>query len=297
MAVFRQQANLRFLRILVVVLPASLLLTAVWKQVMIVSLSASTWNSVPSWSSEDEGPLPQAVRVHYYAGTSRDTCLQRDTLAAVAKGLKASAWISETDCCSWPGVSCVDGLVTHLSITAITDTPHVLGSGTLPVQVSSLRSLQVLDMNGCNGISGTLPNGLMNLPRLSHLYSFGTRLSGTIGHVAPKLQELEMSKNKISGTLPTSLPTSLQYIFLESNLLSGTLPKSFSRLRRLKELELSENAFSGSVPASVSSLHLDHLDLQQNRALQGVPKSENKGSRCSGGADKYLRGAIPNRTS
>uniref|UniRef100_A0A7S4EUS4 Leucine-rich repeat-containing N-terminal plant-type domain-containing protein n=1 Tax=Chrysotila carterae TaxID=13221 RepID=A0A7S4EUS4_CHRCT len=248
MAVFRQQANLRFLRILVVVLPASLLLTAVWKQVMIVSLSASTWNSVPSWSSEDEGPLPQAVRVHYYAGTSRDTCLQRDTLAAVAKGLKASAWISETDCCSWPGVSCVDGLVTHLSITAITDTPHVLGSG-------------------------------------------------TIGHVAPKLQELEMSKNKISGTLPTSLPTSLQYIFLESNLLSGTLPKSFSRLRRLKELELSENAFSGSVPASVSSLHLDHLDLQQNRALQGVPKSENKGSRCSGGADKYLRGAIPNRTS
>mmetsp|Transcript_35804 Transcript_35804/g.75247 ORF Transcript_35804/g.75247 Transcript_35804/m.75247 type:complete len:159 (+) Transcript_35804:944-1420(+) len=121
--------------------------------------------------------------------------------------------------------------------------------------------------------------------------------SGTIGHVAPKLQELEMSKNKISGTLPTSLPTSLQYIFLESNLLSGTLPKSFSRLRRLKELELSENAFSGSVPASVSSLHLDHLDLQQNRALQGVPKSENKGSRCSGGADKYLRGAIPNRTS
>mmetsp|Transcript_35804 Transcript_35804/g.75246 ORF Transcript_35804/g.75246 Transcript_35804/m.75246 type:complete len:230 (+) Transcript_35804:291-980(+) len=178
MAVFRQQANLRFLRIVVVVLPASLLLTAVWKQVMIVSLSASTWNSVPSWSSEDEGPLPQAVRVHYYAGTSRDTCLQRDTLAAVAKGLKASAWISETDCCSWPGVSCVDGLVTHLSITAITDTPHVLGSGTLPVQVSSLRSLQVLDMNGCNGISGTLPNGLMNLPRLSHLYSFGTRLSG-----------------------------------------------------------------------------------------------------------------------
>ena len=50
--------------------------------------------------------------------------------------------------------------------------------GTLAPELTSLHSLEVLDLNGCD-VSGTLPQ-LGRLSRLTHVYAFQSKLSGPI---------------------------------------------------------------------------------------------------------------------
>ena len=151
-------------------------------------------------------------------------------------------------------------------------------------------------MHGCVP-APQLPSQLCALGGLNQFYAFGAKLSGTLPAAMLELrslQEVELSDCKLSGTLPPSLAQAsrLQYLFLESNRLSGTLPPGLASLRRLRELELSHNLLSGTVPRTLSALPLQHLDLQENPRLRGVPASKPKAG-CSGGAEKYLRGHTP----
>ena len=175
-------------------------------------------------------------------------------------------------------------------------------SGTVPTQLCQLEQLAVLDLNESPRLSGTLPTQLGRVSRLTHLYMFGSALSGSIPELSgcKALQELEMSHCRLSGTLPPSLGAArqLQFVFLDSNQLSGTLPSSLSRLGRLHELELSENRLSGSIPAALRAMPLQHLDLQHNPRLIGAAETRVSSQLdCSGGAAKYLRGGQPQTQS
>ena len=50
-----------------------------------------------------------------------------------------------------------------------------------------------------------------------------------------------------------------------------------------------EDRFSGTLPRAVARMRLEHLDVDQNAALRGVPVSKPKQG-CSGGSERYLRG-------
>ncbi|GJZ09748.1 receptor-like protein 51 [Tanacetum coccineum] len=87
-----------------------------------------------------------------------------------------------------------------------------------------------------------------------------------------KLTHIDFSKNKLKGTIPTSLNVlkSLKVLNFSSNNLIGVIPDSFGGLVSLEKLSLSANSLSGPIPGSLSNiLGLVHLDLGSNQ-LNGV---------------------------
>ena len=276
---FSRGANNRYVRLLLVVMPGSLLITWMWKQYEMVAPREREW-------PEAESDAISIRRVVYWAPP--DPQCNDDERAALRRlGLWNES--GTENCCLWSGVKCTGGHVTGLTLSG------GKASGTVPAQLCQLRQLAVLDLNENPRLSGTLPTQLGRMSSLTHLYLFGSALSGTIPELGgcKALQELEMSHCRLSGTLPPSLgaASKLKFVFLESNKLSGTLPTSLSRLGRLHELELSENKISGTVPAALRAMPLQHLDLQHNPRLSGAAETRaSSQSDCSGGAAKYLRG-------
>ena len=273
-----------FAKILCFVLPASLLLT--WAAPSSLATLSPADGAV--WLAPDEPELRYVVR--QYSAPAVALCADPEAADLLRDSLQVPAWRGRpaAECCRWRGVSCGwDGAVTKLALSGSR------ANGSLPTGLPSLlASLRVLDLNGLSALSGTLPP-LGRCARLTHAYLFGTALSGTLPRSLPgSLQELECSRCRLSGTLPDTLPRALQYLFLESNRLSGTLPASLSRLRSLTELELSDNRLEGSVPAALGSLGLRHLDLTGNERLTGSLATAPPKSGCSGGSDRYLRGRM-----
>ena len=73
------------------------------------------------------------------------------------------------------------------------------------------------------------------------------------------LSWLDLSGNHLSGSVPTALPGSVQYLLLFGNQLSGPIP-DLSFLTNLWGLSLNSNQLTGTVPAWVcnASQLLDH---------------------------------------
>ena len=289
-----------FARLLVVILPTSLLLTYIFKLASSDSLRRDAIAEL--YAASDEAAALAPTVVHHYiggGGTSTPRCSDAERAALFRAGAQLggsadwmvrAGWGEAADCCEWKGVSCAGGR----GVESISLSKERL-QGTLPTELGALAHLTSLDVNENAGLSGTLPTELAAAPKLTHLYAFGAHLSGTLPLAlggAHALQELELSHCRISGTLPGALPASLRFIFLESNRISGVVPSSLGQLRRLRELELSHNRLSGSLPGRVAHLRMDHLDFGQNPKLTGVPVAAPKQG-CSGGGDRYLRGAGP----
>ncbi|GMN60556.1 hypothetical protein TIFTF001_029644 [Ficus carica] len=151
--------------------------------------------------------------------------------------------------CSWQGITCSpQSKVISLSL------PNVfLNLSSLPPQLSSLSSLQLLNLSSTN-ISGTIPP---SFGQLTHL-----RL-------------LDLSSNSLLGAIPPELGalSSLQFLFLNSNRLSGKIPQQLANLSSLQVLCLQDNLINGSIPSQLGSL----VSLQQFRV----------------GGNPYLTGEIP----
>ena len=107
---------------------------------------------------------------------------------------------------------------------------------------------------------------------MSHNFLIGT-LPFEVGNLK-NLAELDLSKNRLSGKIPTTLETclSLQYLYLEGNSFEGVFPLSLSMLRGLEEIDLSQNNFSGNIPEFLSKfLSLKHLNISYNDFEGEVP--------------------------
>jgi Leucine-rich repeat (LRR) protein len=90
------------------------------------------------------------------------------------------------------------------------------------------------------------------------------------------LQILDLSKNIISGSIPSSLGnvSSLTEILLDTNILSGSVPETLSLIENLSVLSLGENNLSGHVSAKFCNISsLIHLDLSYNKLTGRIPSS------------------------
>ena len=147
--------------------------------------------------------------------------------------------------CHWKCVTCdADNLITGL---------YLAGSGlsgTVPDDIGLVTSLQFLDLSENFGLRGTLPASMGNLAQLQKFGFNSTRISGSLpatlaaistlthlaasgarleGHIPPmpSLHSLQLQYNeRISGTLPATLPTA--YLDLTGNAISGSLPSTLS---------------------------------------------------------------------
>jgi hypothetical protein len=206
-------------------------------------------------------------------------------------------WLTTNTPCSWHGVTCQSGHVSHL----YPNSNHLIGSippelsqlaylrglnlvnmgnnrlsGPIPPELGQLTNLQSLHL-GDNQLSGPIPPELGQLTNLGTLWLNGNQLSGPIppelGQLA-NLQALFLNGNQLSGPIPPELGqlANLQALFLNGNQLSGPIPPVLGQLTNLGTLYLNHNQLSGPIPAELGNLaRLRALFLGSNQLRGLIP--------------------------
>ncbi|KAF7813195.1 LRR receptor-like serine/threonine-protein kinase GSO2 [Senna tora] len=150
-----------------------------------------------------------------------------------------------------------------------------IGFNNLDVKILSdwippFKFLSFMGMSSCN--LGTLfPQWLKNM-------TFLNRLSGTIPNCWRRMSIdiLNLSSNKLSGTIPSSFGHSfgVAWLNLSNNSLHGELHEELKNIENLEILDLGENQFSGIIPSWIQTFQkLQVLRLSQNLFIGDIPPS------------------------
>ncbi|KAJ0078515.1 hypothetical protein Patl1_24469 [Pistacia atlantica] len=142
-----------------------------------------------------------------------------------------------------------------------------------------LTSLQTLSLSDNFGLaSWSFPNELTKSLSLTTLYLDDCNINGPIPDVFdsfPYLQNLRLSYNNFTGSLPASFAKSeIQNLWMncQSVGLSGSLDV-LSGMTQLKQVWLHQNQFTGPVPDLSNCVHLFDLSLRDNQLTGVLPAS------------------------
>lgn len=206
---------------------------------------------------------------------------QRDVLTALKKAwgnfYKSDTWSTTSEEQFWWGVS-VDELG---SVTAI-DLPSSQLTGSLPAVLSKLTALTILDIRG-NNLRGSIPKGLFGaLPLLQELYLSENHLTGTVPWTelfqrpSLALRMFHIDGNTFTGEIPQdtfATATALQSILLAKNQFSGRIPSSLGNCKLISAIELGANQFTGEIPGGLSGLPaLSVFAVSGNKLTGNLPE-------------------------
>ncbi|XP_066341904.1 receptor-like protein 43 [Miscanthus floridulus] len=121
-------------------------------------------------------------------------------------------------------------------------------SGVLPNHLGRWARLVTLDLSN-NQITGQLPSEIENMTSLVTLSLDSNQLTGQIPRLPPNLHALDISRNYLSGPLPSNFGApKLSDLSLFSNHISGHIPHSICELNLYNQLNLGDNHLEGEFP-------------------------------------------------
>lgn len=142
--------------------------------------------------------------------------------------------------------------------------------------------LNVMDLS-YNYFEGPLPAWSTNATDVFlEENSFSGSIPENIGVLMPRLQKLYISRNHLSGRIPSSMChiEGLQILSLRNNKLFGELPDCWHRSLMLWGIDISNNSLTGNIPTSFGVLSSLSVLLLSNNNLDGeIPSSLQN---CSG---------------
>ncbi|XP_058071096.1 cuscuta receptor 1-like [Magnolia sinica] len=83
------------------------------------------------------------------------------------------------------------------------------------------------------------------------------------------LSLLDLSQNRIFGSIPSCINLSLKFLHLQGNELTGLMPNALSKISSLVTLDVSDNYFSGNIPNWIGTLQNLRFLLLGGNNLQG----------------------------
>lgn len=105
----------------------------------------------------------------------------------------------------------------------------------------------------------------------------GANLGGELGEhlgMFSSIRAIDLSNNHIGGSIPSSLPATLQSFFLSANQFTGSIPDSIASLAVLTAMSLNNNQLTGEIPDSFQSIPgLTNLDISSNNLSGQLPPS------------------------
>ncbi len=179
------------------------------------------------------------------------------------------SWNADQKPCEWKGVTCQEGHVTQIDLSA-----NQL-NGTIPPSIGYyFRDLSNLNLAD-NQLTGLIPSSLGHFSQLRYLALNNNQLNGsvpgTLGYIE-QLETLKLNDNQLTGFIPKSFGKlqQLQRFDISNNQLIGQFPKLVEHLPQLKLLNLSHNQLTGSLPDFLNHWSQPvYLDLSGNQMIIG----------------------------
>ncbi|KAJ9678943.1 hypothetical protein PVL29_020988 [Vitis rotundifolia] len=158
-----------------------------------------------------------------------------------------------------------------------------------------------------NRMKGTLSNLSSKFGSLSSINMSSNCFEGSIPQLPYDVRLLDLSNNKLSGSISLLCTVENQLLLLDlsNNSLSGGLPNCWAQWERLEVLNLENNRFSGQIPNSFGSLQsIQTLHLRNNNLTGELPLSlknctslrfiDLAKNRLSGKIPEWIGGSLPN---
>ncbi|RVW82744.1 LRR receptor-like serine/threonine-protein kinase RPK2 [Vitis vinifera] len=232
-------------------------------------------------------PLKAVVSV----SSDKSVLLQFKDSVSDPSGLLSSWKSSNSDHCSWLGVTCDSGsrvLSLNVRVAAVENCTggNVKLIGTLSPVIAKLTELRALSLP-YNEFGGQIPIEIWGMEKLelpSNLMSLeilnlaGNMVNGTIPGFIGSFKELRgvyLSFNRLGGSIPSEIGSNcqkLEDLDLSGNLLVGGIPSSLGNCSQVRSILLFSNLLEEVIPAELGQLrNLEVLDVSRNSLSGSIP--------------------------